>query len=146
MKEIVYQLLQHKLIRLIVFSHIVIASVTIVALVFTFSPFTSTAQTNSGGLSTNELTRITNEVRSEKGLVELTHSSVLATAAQARAQHMIDNNYFGHTYNGTGALDVKEIQKLGYGEPTGYIGENLYANSSNPSTIGTEYNQTIMEA
>jgi hypothetical protein len=57
---------------------------------------------------------------------------------------MIDNNYFGHSYNGVGGLDVNEIQKLGYGEPTGFIGENIYANTANLSTIGKEYNQTIM--
>jgi uncharacterized protein YkwD len=144
MLEIAQRAMSYKEIRRVVNVSFALLSAYLIIALLLLNSFAGSAQSSTGGLSTSEFTRITNEARAQKGLVSLTYNSVLAQAAQARAQHMIDNNYFGHSYNGVGGLDIKEIQKLGYGEPTGFIGENIYANTANLSTIGKEYNQTIM--
>ena len=145
MFKIIQQSLHCQQISRLVYTFFAIYLTLLAGFILVINSFTGTAQTTSGGLNTSELTRITNIERAKKGQVALTHDSVLAKAAQTRAQHMIDNNYYGHIYNSVGGLEIKEIQNLGYGEPTGFIGENLYANTSNLSTIGLAYNQTVMD-
>ncbi|MCR5607801.1 MAG: hypothetical protein K6G26_01895 [Lachnospiraceae bacterium] len=71
----------------------------------------------------DEEIKLVNELRESKGLNRLTISDKLSSTAQYRAQHLGDNDYFSHYYNGEKHYKVVAETMYGY---TGYgIGENI---------------------
>ena len=70
----------------------------------------------------NVFTQI-NEVRSGVGQSELKSSAVLSVIAQNRANHMVQNNYFSHYYNGQSQV-VYWRDYYGYSKDL-IIGENI---------------------
>lgn len=84
----------------------------------------------------NEMDRLVNEHRANNGLPSLKISAICREAAQRKAQHMADNNYFEHEWNGQMIWDM-------YPEywDAGIIGENILAR-----LVNVNYEFSIDEA
>ena len=54
----------------------------------------------------NEMDRLVNEHRANNGLKSMEVRSIAREAAQRKAQHMVDNNYFDHEWNGQMIWDM----------------------------------------
>ena len=91
------------------------------------------------GLTTSYLTDLTNWYRGMNGKPLVHYDSRLSQIAQARAEHMALNHYFGHTFNGASHLQNEEAKRLGYTSNSWYFGENLYMSGTYiPPAIGPE--------
>ena len=85
----------------------------------------------------------TNEIRRSVGKKELQTSAVLSVIAQKRAEHMVQNNYFSHYYNGQRQVTYwrdyygysknliigENIAKVYPGENTSGVAMNAWVNS-----------------
>lgn len=76
-------------------------------------------------VNSDEVMRLTNAERSKVGLPPLIKDNNLCVAAQAKAQHMLDNNYFSHIAP-DGTRPEYFIQAVGYGLD---FNENILSNS-----------------
>lgn len=84
----------------------------------------------SAQISTSEVIRLTNEKRAQAGLSPVTYNSLLEKAAQEKAKHMIDHDYWAHVApDGTEPWYFFKVQGYKYR----YAGENLARDFSNPS-------------
>ena len=105
----------------------------------TSSGNTNTSQGNGSGSSTTPdapttissyaqtMLRLVNEEREANGLSKLTWNAELAKVAQAKAQDMVDNNYFSHTSPTYGSpFDMMKSFGIKYR----YAAENIAKNSS----------------
>ena len=75
----------------------------------------------------NEMLRLVNEERTANGLAQLSWNAELAKVAQAKAQDMVNNNYFSHTSPTYGS--PFEMMKS-FGISYRYAAENIAKNAS----------------
>lgn len=90
-------------------------------------------------MSRGDLLDAANSSRAANGLAPLSMNSLLNSAAQAKAQHMIDNNYWAHVapdgtqpwhfFNSVGYQYVAAGENLAYGFGTGYEVNTGWMNS-----------------
>lgn len=73
-------------------------------------------------LNATEIIQLTNDYRATKGLQPLVENELLDRSACAKAQHMIDNNYWAHVAP-DGTLPWYFFEQAGY--PYDHAGENL---------------------
>ncbi|MBI3495278.1 CAP domain-containing protein [Candidatus Berkelbacteria bacterium] len=76
----------------------------------------------AAGISAAQIFALTNDVRTEKGLPQLTESPELTEASQLKAMDMANHDYFDH-YGPDGATPWGFMAKANYQEQRG--GENL---------------------
>ena len=86
----------------------------------------------AANISADEIIRLTNEKRAQSGLGALRYNPNLTQAAQAKARHMIDNDYWAHVAP-DGTEPWKFFTDAGYRYR--YAGENLARDFSNPSAV-----------
>lgn len=84
----------------------------------------------AANISPSEVIRLTNEKRAQNGLPALSQNGSLSQAAQAKAAHMIANDYWAHVAP-DGTQPWKFFGDAGYGYK--FAGENLARDFSNPS-------------
>lgn len=75
---------------------------------------------------------LTNQSRTENGLNTLAMNSVLSASASAKANDMINNNYFAH-YSPTGVKPWDWISRADY--PYIFVGENLAMNFTSADAV-----------
>ncbi len=85
----------------------------------------------AANISPDDVVRLTNEKRIQAGLSPLSHNSVLSSAAQAKAVHMIENDYWAHVAP-DGTQPWKFFTDFSYKYK--YAGENLARDFSNPNS------------
>lgn len=85
----------------------------------------------AANISPDEVIRLTNEKRAQNGLPPLTANGTLSQAAQAKAAHMLQNDYWAHVAP-DGTQPWKFFNDAGYRYK--FAGENLARDFSNPSS------------
>lgn len=90
----------------------------------------------SASYTAGEVVTLTNSARSENGLGSLTTNSKLASAAYAKAQDIIEKDYFAHN-SPDGKTPWDFINEAGYSYS--YAGENLAIGYSNASELFTAW-------
>ena len=85
----------------------------------------------AANISPSEVIRLTNEKRSQAGLLPLTENPTLSAAAQAKGADMLNRDYWAHI-----APDGTQPWKffIDFGYKYRYAGENLARDFSNPSS------------
>lgn len=68
-----------------------------------------------------EMFRLVNEHREKNGIQPLKWSDELMNSSKVKSQHMIDNNYFSHEWNGMNCQELNE-----YLSGVNNVGENIY--------------------
>lgn len=90
--------------------------------IVTIPHFYSTVLGSTNDLTVSTIVSLTNLARTESGLKTLTPHPVLNDAAQKKASHMVDQNYFSHKLGGSNpAWDLITQEGYLYGQ----AGENL---------------------
>ncbi|HLM84271.1 MAG TPA: CAP domain-containing protein, partial [Candidatus Bathyarchaeia archaeon] len=84
--------------------------------------FASVNATIASDITAEKVIELTNQSRKTAGETTLSENPKLSSAAEAKAEDMIDNNYFSHT-SPTGTTPWDWFQKVGY--DYNYAGENL---------------------
>ena len=88
---------------------------------------TSTSAPVSNSSYAKEMLNLINQERAANGVLQLKWNEELAKVAQAKAQDMVDNNYFSHTSPTYGSpFDMMKSFGISYR----YAGENIAKNSS----------------
>lgn len=83
-----------------------------------------------------EMDRLVNQHRANNGIKALEIRSIARECAREKAQHMLDNNYFEHTWNG---LHMWEMNSK-------YEGSNICAENIYKGLINTTVEYTVEEA
>jgi len=85
----------------------------------------------AANISPSEVIRLTNEKRSQAGLLPLSENPILSAAAQAKGADMLNRDYWAHI-----APDGTQPWKffIDFGYKYRYAGENLARDFSNPSS------------
>lgn len=92
----------------------------------------SSTETSNMNSDEKEVFDLINKQRTNNGLAALKNDSEVQRVARIKAQDMVDNNYFSHTFPTYGSpFDMLKSFKISYKT----AGENIAGNSSNSSAV-----------